>query len=181
MCVLGCVQTDSTHSGHLLLLILVGWSYSWFITCHRECVWGRSSCFYLLSYPVQAARAGIQMFVFDCWMMSWHSCGPPELWLMIYRGNKILFWGRLWCGLSMIFHLMECFLVELTHGKLACLYCMENNKASTLTNGSKASFFYCHHCFLPHNYRYRKNIKDFFVGRVEKDVASWLVLKSAFL
>jgi len=26
-CVLGCVQTDSTHSGHLLLLILVGRSY----------------------------------------------------------------------------------------------------------------------------------------------------------
>ena len=23
---------------HLLLLILVGWSYSQFITCHRECV-----------------------------------------------------------------------------------------------------------------------------------------------
>ena len=33
-CVLGCVPTDSTHSGHLLLLILVGRSYSWFITCH---------------------------------------------------------------------------------------------------------------------------------------------------
>jgi len=24
---------------------------------------------------------------------------------------------------------------------------------------------------LPHNHRYRKNRKDFFVGRVEKDVA----------
>jgi hypothetical protein len=24
---------------------------------------------------------------------------------------------------------------------------------------------------LPHNHKYRKNIKDFFVGRVEKDVA----------
>ena len=24
---------------------------------------------------------------------------------------------------------------------------------------------------MPHNHRYRKNIKDFFVGRVEKDVA----------
>ena len=58
------------------------------------------------------------------------------------------------------------------HGKLACLYCMENNKSFTLTNGGKASFFYCHHCFLPHNYRYRKNRKDFFVDRVEKDVAS---------
>jgi len=59
-----------------------------------------------------------------------------------------------------------------THGKLACPYCMENNKAFTLTNGGKASFFYCHHRFLPHNHRYRKNRKGFFVGRVEKDVAS---------
>jgi hypothetical protein len=58
-----------------------------------------------------------------------------------------------------------------THGKLACPYCMENNKVFTLTNGGKASFFYCLHRFLPHNHRYRKNIKDFFVGTVEKDVA----------
>ena len=59
-----------------------------------------------------------------------------------------------------------------THGKLACPYCMENNKAFTLANGGKASFFDCHHCFLPLNHRFRKNRKDFFVGRVEKDVAS---------
>jgi hypothetical protein len=58
-----------------------------------------------------------------------------------------------------------------THGKLACPYCIENNKAFTLTNRGKASFFYCHRRFLPHNHRYRKNKKDFFVGRVEKDVA----------
>ena len=36
-----------------------------------------------------------------------------------------------------------------THGKLACTYCMENNKAFTLTNEGKASFFYCHRRFLP--------------------------------
>jgi hypothetical protein len=48
---------------------------------------------------------------------------------------------------------------------------MENNKTFTLTNGGKASFFYYHRRFLPHNHRYIKNIKDFFVGRVEKDVA----------
>ncbi|KAL9407317.1 hypothetical protein Peur_004289 [Populus x canadensis] len=58
-----------------------------------------------------------------------------------------------------------------THGKLGCPYCMENNKAFTLTNGGKASFFDCHRRFLPHNHRYRKNRKDFFVGRVENDVA----------
>jgi len=58
-----------------------------------------------------------------------------------------------------------------THGKLACPYCMENNKAFTLTNGGKASFFYCRRRFLPPNHRCRKNKKDFFVGRVEKNVA----------
>jgi len=41
-----------------------------------------------------------------------------------------------------------------------------------LANGGKASFFYCHRRFLPLNHRYRKNRKDFFVGRVEKDVSS---------
>jgi hypothetical protein len=35
------------------------------------------------------------------------------------------------------------------HGKLACPYYMENNKAFTLPNGGKASFFYCHSLFLP--------------------------------
>ena len=50
---------------------------------------------------------------------------------------------------------------------------MENNKTFTLANRGKASFFfYCHHRFLPLNQTYRKNIKDFFVGRVDKDVAS---------
>ena len=58
-----------------------------------------------------------------------------------------------------------------THGKLAYTYCMENNKAFTLINRGKALFFNCHRHFLPPNHKYRKNIKDFFVGRVEKDVA----------
>jgi len=58
-----------------------------------------------------------------------------------------------------------------THGKLACPYCIENNKAFTLTNEGKTSFFDCYCRFLPTNHRYRKNKKDFFVKRVEKDVA----------
>jgi hypothetical protein len=41
-----------------------------------------------------------------------------------------------------------------TYGKLACPSCMENNKAFTLTNGGKASFFYCHRRFLSPNHRY---------------------------
>jgi len=60
----------------------------------------------------------------------------------------------------------------ITHGKLVCSYCMENNKTFTLANGGKVSFFDCHRRFLPLNHRYRKNRKDFFIGRVEKDVAS---------
>jgi hypothetical protein len=58
-----------------------------------------------------------------------------------------------------------------THGKLAYPYYMENNKAFTLTNGGKTSFFYYHRHFLPMNHRYRKNINDFFVSRVENVVA----------
>jgi hypothetical protein len=57
-----------------------------------------------------------------------------------------------------------------TYGKLACPYCMENNKAFMLTNRGKTSFFDCHRRFLPTDYRYRKNIEDFFVSKVENDV-----------
>ena len=52
-----------------------------------------------------------------------------------------------------------------THGKLACPYCMENNKAFTLTNRGKASFFTA----TVVSYQWITSI--FFVGRVEKDVA----------
>jgi len=37
-------------------------------------------------------------------------------------------------------------------------------------------FFYCHRQFLPTDHKYRKNINDFFVGRVERDVTSPLPL-----
>jgi hypothetical protein len=52
---------------------------------------------------------------------------------------------------------------------------MENNKAFTLTNSGK-TFFFCHQWFLPTDHKYRKNINDFFIDRVEKDVASLLPL-----
>jgi hypothetical protein len=48
---------------------------------------------------------------------------------------------------------------------------MENNKAFTLINGGKTSFFDYHRRFLPTNHRFRKNKKVFFVRKVEKDVA----------
>jgi hypothetical protein len=49
---------------------------------------------------------------------------------------------------------------------------MENNKAFTLTNEGKTSFFNYYRRFLPTNHMHRKNKNDIFVGRVEKDVAS---------
>ena len=55
-----------------------------------------------------------------------------------------------------------------THEKLACSYCMENNKAFTLANGGKVSFFYCHRRFLPLNHRYRKNRNDFFLVELKR-------------
>ena len=56
------------------------------------------------------------------------------------------------------------------HEKLAYAYYMKNNKAFTLTNGGKTSLFF-HHRFLLMDYKYRKSRSDFFVGRVERDVA----------
>jgi hypothetical protein len=58
-----------------------------------------------------------------------------------------------------------------TYKKLAYPYCMENKKAFMLTNRGITSSFYCHCRFLTSNHRYRKNRKDFFVGRVENNVA----------
>jgi len=55
-----------------------------------------------------------------------------------------------------------------THGKLACPYCMENNKAFMLVNKGKASFFYCHRRFLPLNDRYRKNRKISLLAELKK-------------
>jgi hypothetical protein len=53
---------------------------------------------------------------------------------------------------------------------------MKNNKAFTLTNSGKVSFFYCHKRFLPTNHKYKKNRKDFYIGRVKRDVAPPLLL-----
>jgi len=55
-----------------------------------------------------------------------------------------------------------------THKKLACPYCMENNKAFTLTNRDKASFFNCHRRFLSPNHMYRMNIKDFLLAELKR-------------
>ena len=45
------------------------------------------------------------------------------------------------------------------HKKLACQYCMENNKTFTLTIYDKISFSDCHQRFLPTYHKFRKNKK----------------------
>jgi hypothetical protein len=70
-----------------------------------------------------------------------------------------------------------------THGKLACPYCMENNKAFTLTNGGKASFFYCQCCDVAVaqiNYpSFKYNTQDSIEqarGRSHKEVSSQIFM-----
>jgi hypothetical protein len=75
----GYIQMDSIHSGYLLHHILIGWWYWWFKICHWECVWGWSSCSYLWLYTILIVQVGIYVFVFDCWFMSWSSCGSLKL------------------------------------------------------------------------------------------------------
>jgi len=48
-----------------------------------------------------------------------------------------------------------------THGKLACPYCMENNKAFTLTNEGKAFFFLLSPSFLATESQVQKEQKGF--------------------
>ena len=58
-----------------------------------------------------------------------------------------------------------------THEKLAYPYCKEKNKAFTVINNGKTSFFLESLEILSIDHKYRKNINDLFVGRVEKYVA----------
>jgi len=58
-----------------------------------------------------------------------------------------------------------------THVKLTYPYCMENNKAFMLTSGGKMPFLFPPMVFLTDH----KCRKDFFVGRVEKDVTPSLL------
>jgi hypothetical protein len=103
-------------------------SYSWFITCHRGCIWGRNSCFYLLSDLVRAAWAGIEMCVFDRWLMSWHNCGHPELWLndISRKHNFVMRTTLMWTINYFPAHGMVS--GWSTYGKLACPYCMIKKK-----------------------------------------------------
>jgi hypothetical protein len=52
---------------------------------------------------------------------------------------------------------------------------MKNNKALTLIKRGKTSYFSFHRRFLPIDHKLRKK-KEFFVGRVGRDVAPPLIL-----
>lgn len=56
-----------------------------------------------------------------------------------------------------------------THGLLSCPYCMEHTKSFRLSNGRKQSWFDCHRQFLPSHHSYRRQSRQFFKGRIEKD------------
>jgi hypothetical protein len=53
---------------------------------------------------------------------------------------------------------------------------MKNNKAFTLMNNDKTSFFNCYLRFLPIYHWYKNNIKDSLKGKTEKDVAPLVLL-----
>ncbi|GAA0158693.1 hypothetical protein LIER_15649 [Lithospermum erythrorhizon] len=54
----------------------------------------------------------------------------------------------------------------ITHGKLACPFCMDEKNSHYLLNGRKVSWFDCHQKFLPRNHPDRKNRVTFRKGKV---------------
>jgi len=70
----------------------------------------------------------------------------------------------------MISQLMECFWLE--HAWKTSMSILYGEQQGIHANKWEYNFFfYCYRRFLPSNHIYKKNIKDFFIGREEKDVA----------
>jgi len=57
----------------------------------------------------------------------------------------------------------------MTEAKLACPYCMENDKAFTLKHGRNQSWFNCHHQFLPADHEFRRMKNAFKKNKMEYD------------
>ncbi|KAG7548000.1 putative transposase Ptta/En/Spm plant [Arabidopsis suecica] len=57
----------------------------------------------------------------------------------------------------------------MTHGRLACPYCLDETKSHWLPHGRKHSWFDCHRRFLPKDHPYRRNKKSFRRGVSESD------------
>ena len=56
-----------------------------------------------------------------------------------------------------------------SHGKMACLHCIEHTRAFTLKFGGKSSWFDSHRRFLPGDHPFRRNKNAFKKGEVELD------------
>ncbi|XP_019100804.1 PREDICTED: uncharacterized protein LOC104789085 [Camelina sativa] len=68
----------------------------------------------------------------------------------------------------------------MTHGRLACPYCLDETQSFWLQNGRKHSWFDCHRKFLPQDHPYRRNVQAFRRGKAliveEMDMRSLLEL-----
>ncbi|XP_013654443.2 uncharacterized protein LOC106359260 [Brassica napus] len=63
----------------------------------------------------------------------------------------------------------------MTHGRLACPYCLDDTKSFWLQHGRKHSWFDCHRMFLPREHPYRRNVQAFRKGQtVTDDPPPWL-------
>ena len=122
-CVLGYVQTDLTHSGHLLLLILVGRSYSRFITCHPYEV----GFHVFIHYHTRSEQPGPEYRCLSSTIDWW----VEQLWSsealtydILRKENFVMRAALMWTINDFPAYGMVSGLS--THGKLAYPYCMEN-------------------------------------------------------
>ena len=66
----------------------------------------------------------------------------------------------------------------MTHGRLACPYCLDDIKSFWLQHGRKHIWFDCHKMFLPREHPYRKNVQTFRKAQtVTDDPPPWLTGK----
>ncbi|XP_033141288.1 uncharacterized protein LOC117132037 [Brassica rapa] len=69
----------------------------------------------------------------------------------------------------------------MTHGRLACPYCLDDTKSFWLQHGRKYSWFDCHRMFLPKEHPYKRNVQAFRKGQtVTDDPPPWLTGKEFF-
>jgi hypothetical protein len=170
MCILDYIETDSIHLGHLLLLILVSRLYLWFTTSPGICM---RLEFMFLSTVIPNPNSPGRDIVFYLRLLIDEL---KQLWSFGALTYDVSTKHNLLIKVALMWTINDFLAYRMVYGwsihrKLVCPYCIENNKAFTLINGGKTSFFYYHQCFLLIDHKYRRNINDFFIGKVEKNVA----------
>jgi hypothetical protein len=98
--------------------------------------------FFFLWNPVLIVWVKIYMFIFVCWLTSWSSCGYLRaLTYDVSRKQnfqmKVIFMWTI--NDFLVYRIVFCWS---THENLTYPYCIENNKAFTLKNYGKTSFFF---------------------------------------